>query len=331
MASTNHNSATISFPSGKPQPTPTHDAVYNLPTIENTSERGRLDFQHNALRIALGSLYAAPELVEKRIAKTVEEGNTPRVMDIGTGSGIWAESVARELPRAQVIGVDLAPVTPDSNTPPNCRFEYRDANESFTDITDKFDVVHIRAVAAGVSDQNRLIHEVARILKPGGVLLLAAGDMYLHTPDYERLPVVEEGQEGWCAMQAIFTQVREAMLKQGRSVNAMDEFQPTLEKSQLYTYLGTKNVYCPIGPWKEDTPEIKWKQVGELFALNAGRMIETLASLLVQSGKDKETVDRWLETVKEEIKTCTPKAQALFRHVWAVRTDAEWTPGAESA
>ncbi|KAG8972899.1 hypothetical protein FRC05_009453 [Tulasnella sp. 425] len=274
MASTNNVNATP-FPSEKPQTTPTHNASYPLPTIENVTERDRLDFQHTALSIALGSLYAAPDLVKARLASGT--GPKPMVLDIGTGSGIWAESMAREFPEAEVIGVDLTLVPSDSNTPPNCKFEYRDANDGFADLAGQFDVVHARSVNAGIRDQDQFVRDVARILKPGGVLLWSSGDMHLHTENYEQLPSVEEGKEGWY------------------------------------------------------TPETPWKRVGELFALNMGRMVEFLANLLVQAGRDNETLDRWLTVVKEELQTCNPKTQAMFRHVWAVRNDVEWTPAAADA
>ncbi|KAG8948320.1 hypothetical protein FRC00_008636 [Tulasnella sp. 408] len=322
------------FPSKKPQPNPTYNAIYTLPTIENSTERDRLDSQHTALRIALGSLYAGHDYVKLRLAPK-KEGTQPRILDVGTGSGIWAESMAREFPHAQVVGVDLTLVTPDTNNPPNCRFGYLNANDGFTSLGDSFDVIHMRSVGAGIRDQVRLVRDVAQVLKPGGVFLWARGDMKLYTKDYEPLPRVEEGEEGW---------------KQGRNVRDINEFKTLLEDSEYFTYRGHEDAFCPVGTWKEgggvpldrvsvgdadtgfavtDTPKTAWKQVGELFALNLGRLLSSYGSLLVQSGADKGTIDRWLATVKNEIETCNPKTLCLFRHLWAERTEVEWTPSAE--
>lgn len=39
--------------------------------------------------------------------------NARRVLDVGTGTGIWAIDYADEHPEAKVIGVDLSPIQPD--------------------------------------------------------------------------------------------------------------------------------------------------------------------------------------------------------------------------
>lgn len=44
------------------------------------------------------------------------------ILDIGTGSGIWAREVADKFPHTVVTGVDLYP-PPETWVPPNCKLE----------------------------------------------------------------------------------------------------------------------------------------------------------------------------------------------------------------
>lgn len=59
----------------------------------------------------------------------------PRVLDMGTGTGIWAIDVADEFPNAEVVANDLSPIQPQ-NVPVNVRFEVDDIeSECLQDIT----------------------------------------------------------------------------------------------------------------------------------------------------------------------------------------------------
>jgi cyclopropane fatty-acyl-phospholipid synthase-like methyltransferase len=49
-----------------------------------------------------GKLYVAP----------LDETKTQRILDIGTGTGIWAIEMADQFPQAEVIGTDLSPIQP---------------------------------------------------------------------------------------------------------------------------------------------------------------------------------------------------------------------------
>ena len=62
-------------------------------------ELERLDLQHE-LYLALldGRLYLAPI------------DDPQKILDIGTGTGVWATDMAERFPKAEVIGTDLSPV-----------------------------------------------------------------------------------------------------------------------------------------------------------------------------------------------------------------------------
>lgn len=66
-----------------------------------------------------GKLYTAPIPKDQKIH---------RVLDVGTGTGIWAIDYADEHPEVHVYGVDLSPIQPAS-VPPNVTFEVDDLEE----------------------------------------------------------------------------------------------------------------------------------------------------------------------------------------------------------
>ncbi|KAI8166648.1 Secondary metabolism regulator LAE1 [Colletotrichum sp. SAR 10_70] len=66
------------------------------------------------------------------IAPPCDKGSiVGRVLDIGTGSGIWAIDFGDEHPEAEVLGNDLSVVQP-SLVPPNVRFEIDDVEDEWT-------------------------------------------------------------------------------------------------------------------------------------------------------------------------------------------------------
>ncbi|KAF5373646.1 hypothetical protein D9758_000601 [Tetrapyrgos nigripes] len=101
------------------------------------------------------------------------------VLDLGTGAGLWAISMADEFPRAEVIGIDLAPLQP--------RFELCDVNQGSIPYPDSyFDLIHARSMHTGISDYPRMIREIARLLRPGGLVLLVEPSLHPYV-DGERL------------------------------------------------------------------------------------------------------------------------------------------------
>jgi len=69
--------------------------------------------------------------------------NPRQVLDVGTGTGIWAIDVADHFRSATVTGVDLSPTQPQ-HVPPNCKFQIDDASKEWTFRKNHFDFIHIR-------------------------------------------------------------------------------------------------------------------------------------------------------------------------------------------
>lgn len=85
--------------------------------------------------------------------------------------------MAVQFPHVDVVGLDIVPpvLLTDPDVPENCRFEVDDANLSFSHYENAFNVVHMRAANHGINDFETWLYEIARTLRPNGVLLLVNG------------------------------------------------------------------------------------------------------------------------------------------------------------
>ncbi|EGR45584.1 uncharacterized protein TRIREDRAFT_110877 [Trichoderma reesei QM6a] len=68
-----------------------------------------------------------------------------KVLDVGTGTGIWAIDMSDAYPSAEIIGTDISPIQP-TWVPPNCIFHLEDAQLEWTYPPESFDFIHIRAL-----------------------------------------------------------------------------------------------------------------------------------------------------------------------------------------
>lgn len=60
------------------------------------------------------------------LAPFTPENPPTKILDIGTGTGLWAVEMGDEYPSAHIIGTDLSPVQP-ALVPPNVRFFVEDS------------------------------------------------------------------------------------------------------------------------------------------------------------------------------------------------------------
>jgi trans-aconitate methyltransferase len=145
---------------------------YPLPNDER--EQARMDLLHHIWLTMLGG-----ELLLKKPV------NPQRILDVGTGTGIWAISMADEYPEAIVIGTDLSPIQPGW-LPPNCLFYVDNAESDWTYAP--FDLIHGRSLGGSISGWPRFYRQCFDSLKPGGLLEMQEHDVWISTIEKEMPP-----------------------------------------------------------------------------------------------------------------------------------------------
>lgn len=133
-------------------------------------EQDRLDILHHIHCMVLGGeLYAAP----------VKEAQN--ILDVGTGTGIWAIEVADKFPDARVIATDLSAIQPGW-VPPNVSFEIDDIEADWS-FPCTFDFIHLRAMGGSIKDWPALLEKCMAALNPGGYIEVCDGEAWASTDD----------------------------------------------------------------------------------------------------------------------------------------------------
>lgn len=158
------------------------DGEYPLPNDE--AEQDRMDLLHHIWRMILGG-----DLLLAKLRYPPQ-----RILDVGTGTGIWAVEIAETYPQAVVTGIDLSPIQP-AWVPPNCKFYVDDAESEweYSD-SDRFDLIHGRSLGGSLADWPKFYHQVYQNLNPGGTLEMQEHEAWLKADDetMEKAPCTTE-------------------------------------------------------------------------------------------------------------------------------------------
>ncbi|KAJ5559796.1 hypothetical protein N7513_002195 [Penicillium frequentans] len=128
---------------------------YMMPNDEE--EQDRMDLTHHIWLMLLGGeLYNAPI-----------KSSPENILDLGTGTGIWALDIAEKFPSAHVTGNDISPIQP-SWVAPNIEFIVEDFESDWQYEQNHFDFIHARCLAGCVADWPGFLRRIYDHVKPGG-------------------------------------------------------------------------------------------------------------------------------------------------------------------
>ncbi|KFY27256.1 hypothetical protein V493_03618 [Pseudogymnoascus sp. VKM F-4281 (FW-2241)] len=237
----------------------------NFPTTEywgpnDDKQNEQLDIGHHMLTLLLdGKLFLAPISL-----------NPQKVIDVGTGTGIWAIDFADAHPSAMVIGTDLSPIQP-CFVPPNLKFELDDAQLDWTYEENSFDFVHIRCLMGSINDWAKLYSDVFRCTRPGGYIESLEMDIQFTSDDGSVKP--GDVMYDWSTL---FINAGETMQ---RTFKIPKMSRRLIEAAGFVDVVETK-YKVPVGGWMEDK---KWKEVGRWNLLYLKEGLEGMALFILKN------------------------------------------------
>jgi ubiquinone/menaquinone biosynthesis C-methylase UbiE len=114
-------------------------------------------------------------LVLKHLSSIGFEG---KLLEVGSGRGRFCLNIAKEFPKSKVIGIDLSKQMVDYSNNELKRLKITNAtflvgNASSLQFEDNyFDVVLCIQVLMHIPDKKRVLHEIKRVTKRGGLIIL---------------------------------------------------------------------------------------------------------------------------------------------------------------
>lgn len=251
------------------------DGNYLVPNDQQ--EQDRMDVVHQMMFLLLGNELHLSPLKEPR-----------RILDVGTGTGIWAIEMAFKYPNARIIGNDLSPI--QVSPPPNCTFDVEDAESDWIYPINNFDFIHTRQLLGGISNWPRFFQQAYTHIRPGGWLELqetpANPFTDTETPPPADLPIFR-----------VFSLMKMASLSAGRALY-YESFKAQMEEAGFVDIEETR-VKIPLGPWERDT---LGKEIGRYNMINFMEGLEgyCLALFTRVLGMGVEEVRQLLESAKRD-------------------------------
>ncbi|TEA10582.1 Secondary metabolism regulator laeA [Colletotrichum sidae] len=252
---------------------------YFMPNDE--VEMDRLDLSHAiTLKLYDYRMYLSP----------LEKDKVFKILDIGTGTGIWAMEMGDLFPNAEVYGNDLSPIQPDW-VPPNVKFEIDDVESEWLDDR-KYDFILCRYMVGSIADWPKLVKNIYDNLNPGGwaEFVDMSGEYY--------------SDDGTLTENHATRKWNKTLVDAIASIGRESRPGPKLEgwvREAGYQNMVHQKFKVPIGPWAKDEfhKDVGWMNLKQVLQGLEGFTMRIFTGVL---GWSREEVEVQLIDVRKELK-----------------------------
>ncbi|KAK0719242.1 S-adenosyl-L-methionine-dependent methyltransferase [Lasiosphaeris hirsuta] len=222
--------------------TPTNS--YTLPS-HLEGDGTRLDLQHEVFRLLLNN---------NLLSTPTPASFSGQVLDLGTGTGLWAAEFAAEHPHATVLGIDLFPPS-TTPVPANCAFRALDAEKDADwDLPDAaFDLIHTRMFLFLLRDPRAMLRRCLAALRPGG---------RIECQEIQQPYRTEDGPEGEDTPVLRMARLRVEAARRCGLDRAVTGRLAGLVEEVGFGEVQVEEKRIPVGPWMEGE---RMKEAGEKY------------------------------------------------------------------
>ncbi|KAF4337789.1 mrna 3 end-processing yth1 [Fusarium beomiforme] len=256
-----------------------------------------MDISHHVAFLILGTKhYLAP----------LEQSQIRHVLDIGTGTGLWAIDFADDFPEAEVIGIDISPIQPPW-VPPNLKFEIDDFTLSWTFGDNSKDFIHMRCLGGSVPDWHRLYENAFMVTKPGGWI-----ETHEYNPEFHsQLGTIEEDS----AIAQWGNLFREGSEKLGCPFVPLPSDVQTKRLEKVgFVDVQSRTIRVPIGSWVK---EEELKEIGLFAKVSFSSDVQGRIGYMAHvCGWKNEEIMEYCSKFVKELESTTAQIYYYHQVVW---------------
>ncbi|OAA43969.1 methyltransferase domain-containing protein [Beauveria brongniartii RCEF 3172] len=268
---------------------------YPIPNDE--AEQNREDMLHTMMMESTdGRLFYAPL-----------GPNPQKVIDLGTGTGLWAIEFGDRYPSAEITGLDLSPIQP-TWVPPNVKFLVDDVEAEWLN-GDDFDLVHLRNMIPILKSPVNLLKQAYEHIRPGGWVELQDVDGVVHTDD-NSVP------KDW-PLKRLTDLLVEAFAQFGTNANAAESGREYLEEAG-FVNIQHNHIKLPYGTWPKDKNVARlMRLVGMYYRTACEDFLPAVGAMhFPRMGWEKAEMEVFFAQVRQSMRD--PKVHAYGKmHFWS--------------